>query len=56
MHLFGEEGVQDMEVLAIQEPEVYNHTDPMTTYSQALRGRSTSFSARRNKSTEEKPR
>ncbi|KAJ6141699.1 hypothetical protein N7497_010798 [Penicillium chrysogenum] len=39
MHLFGEEGVQYMEVLAIQEPEVYNHTDPMTTYSQALRGR-----------------
>lgn len=28
-----------MEILAIQEPEVYNHTDPMTTYSQALGGR-----------------
>ena len=39
MHLFGEGGVQEMEILAIQEPEVYNHTDPMTTYSQALGGR-----------------
>ncbi|KAJ5244945.1 hypothetical protein N7489_005041 [Penicillium chrysogenum] len=39
MHLFGEERVQEMEILAIQEPEVYNHTDPMTTYSQALGGR-----------------
>lgn len=39
MHLFGEEGVQDVEILAIQEPEVYNHTNPMTTYSQALGGR-----------------
>lgn len=39
MHLFGEEGVQEMEILAIQEPEVYNHTDSMTTYSQALGGR-----------------
>lgn len=29
MHLFGEEGVQEMEILAIQEPEVYNHTDPI---------------------------
>ncbi|KAJ5849228.1 hypothetical protein N7534_007917 [Penicillium rubens] len=39
MHLFGEERVQEIEILAIQEPEVYNHTDPMTTYSQALGGR-----------------
>ncbi|KGO73013.1 reverse transcriptase [Penicillium italicum] len=39
MHLFGEEGLLDVEILAIQEPEVYSHTNPMTTYSQALGGR-----------------
>ncbi|KAJ5547523.1 reverse transcriptase [Penicillium frequentans] len=41
MHLFGEEEVQRMEILAIQEPEVYGFGDAgtlMTTYSQALSG------------------
>ncbi|KAJ5544111.1 reverse transcriptase [Penicillium frequentans] len=42
MHLFGEEEVQRMEILAIQEPEVYGFGDAgslMTTYSQALGGK-----------------
>ncbi|KAJ5543821.1 reverse transcriptase [Penicillium frequentans] len=41
MHLFGEEEVQRMEILAIQEPEVYGFGDAgslMMTYSQALSG------------------
>ncbi|KAJ5559443.1 reverse transcriptase [Penicillium frequentans] len=41
MHLFGEEEVQGMEILATQEPEVYGFGDVgslMMTYSQALSG------------------
>ncbi|KAJ5094939.1 hypothetical protein N7532_007230 [Penicillium argentinense] len=39
MHLFGEEEVHKLDILAIQEPSINTLTEPMTTYSQALGGR-----------------
>jgi hypothetical protein len=39
MQLFGEEEVQNMEILAIQEPSINKLVDPETTYSCILWGR-----------------
>ena len=39
IHLFGEKGVQEMDILATQEPNINQITDEMTTYSQALKGK-----------------
>ncbi|EED15757.1 hypothetical protein TSTA_051940, partial [Talaromyces stipitatus ATCC 10500] len=38
MHLFSESKVQNYDILAIQEPYINKHTDPLTTYSLALKG------------------
>ncbi|KAG2001045.1 hypothetical protein GB937_010563 [Aspergillus fischeri] len=39
MHLFGEKRVQELEILAIQEPSISRHTAPVSTHSQAVGGR-----------------
>ncbi|EED22645.1 hypothetical protein TSTA_061350 [Talaromyces stipitatus ATCC 10500] len=38
MYLFGESEVQNYDILAIQESYINKHTDPLTTYSLALKG------------------